>query len=206
MSKNRVYQTLFLLSIFISSSYFADTYVDTFGRTYSYYKSVPYRSVARVTYHKTFSNIYLDDGSVWCAQGYLSKDEVLNWYVNDPIVIYPSEGGIHSEGYYLFNERSQTKAYVDISCSSRAGDLTYLSLIAIDYGNNIITVQDGYGQQMNFEVGSEHVYKLSSWNKNDCIILGWNKDIYTRNELYFPYILINTNAVDHVDCESIQFT
>lgn len=184
----------------------ADIYVDSFGKTYHYSKTVPYRTVARVTYHNSFANIYLDDGSVWYTEGYFSKEDVCTWLINDPIVIYPSDKGIHPEDYYLYNERTGTRAYVDISCPSAPGDVTYLSLLTIDYTTNMITLQDGFGTLYNYEVGSGHMYKLSNWGTNDCIILGWNKDLYSYNDLYFPYILINMNKLEHIDCEYVEYT
>jgi hypothetical protein len=196
------FAAIFLNPFFVS----ADTYVDHYGRSFTYNKSVPYRAVTRVTNHHSFTNIYLDDGSVWRATGPFSCNEANTWFVNDPVIIYKCNSVFHPEDYYLYNERSGQCAYVNISCSSSIGDVTYLSLNTISYFDNLVSLCDGIGNLYYYQIATEDMYKLSSWSLNDCVILGWNKDKYTGSELYFPYILINTNTNESVIAEYIQYT
>jgi hypothetical protein len=206
MLKNHFFKCLFILSSSHSFFCFADLYVDSFGKSYQYSRSVPYRAISKVNNHQDFSTITLDDGSTWRAAGHFSKKEVLHWNVNDPVIIYPSSGRVHKEGYCLYNERLNTKAYTDISSLSKDCDVTHLSLISIDTSQNLITLQDGLGSKVNFEVEGSQTQILNNWSVNDSIILGWNSDLKKTEDLYFPYILINVNQVNHIDCEYVDFT
>lgn len=188
----------------------ADIYVDRFGREFTYNKSVPYRYITRVTQHKNFTNIYLDDGSVWRAEEASSEKEASRWLVNDPVILYPNDSIIHSifhnEDYYIYNERLNSCAYANISCSPTPNDLTHLQIVEISYVNNVITVVNGVGDNFYFQISNNHINKVSTWLVSDSIILGWNKDLWTGSDLDFPYILINTNTSEFINSEFINYS
>jgi hypothetical protein len=171
--------------------------------TTSYYDSIPYKYVARVTCHKAFTNLYLNDGTVFRINDCNSSAQVCKWYINDPVIIYPNHSLFHSEDYYLYNENSKGCAYGNISCSPNANDLNYFQIVEISYSNNVITLVNGTQTRFYFEVSPEHIYKVSSWLVQDCLILGWDQDTWGYNT--FPYILINTNKNEYVNSKYLQY-
>ena len=184
----------------------ADVHVNRYGQTFTYNKSIPYRYVARITEHDLFTNIYLDDGSVWRVEDSSSASESRRWYINDAVIIYPNHSIFHSEDYYLYNERLNGYAYTNLSCSPRVGDLTHLQIIEICYLDNVVTVQNGAGDLFYFEIAQNHIGNVSKWVVQDSIILGWNRDLWTGSDIDYPYILINTNTNEYVNSEFIQYS
>jgi hypothetical protein len=194
MLKNQLSKSLFLLTICLSVFGFSSAL-----RTYS--DKIPYRLVTGITYHKNFSNVYLDDGSIWATESY-SKNDVLNWSVNDSVVLLTS--GYSS--YKLYNESLNQDAYVKISVPSTAGYNTCLQLISIDLTNRIFTVQDGSGMQFYFEYSSSaSTYGLANWCVGDCIFMAANQPVYKFRSSYgpgsFPFTLVNMNRIDRMNVD-----
>jgi hypothetical protein len=177
----------------------------TYSPTFTYNRAIPYRYVARVTTHKTFTNLYLDDGTVFRIDGVDSSREVCRWFINDPVIIYPNKSVFHGEDYYVYNERLNGYAYGNISCSPNAHDLSYLQIVEICYTNNVVTVVNGAQNRFYFEISPAHIHKVSSWLVQDCLVLGWNQDLWTGSDINYPYILINTNRNEYVNSEYVLY-
>ena len=187
------------------SSLFSDVYVDSFGNSYTYCEKTPFRFISRVCSHDGFINVYLDNGTVWRASGFFSKKEALTWKINDACVIYQNTNMAHKESFYIYNSDTTGSCYVDISCSAKLDDQTYLTFKALDYNDNIMTMQNGHGLLFYYQVSYNDIDIISTWNSCDCIVLGSNQNLLTEQASSFPYILINTNTNQYVRAEHMQY-
>lgn len=130
--------------------------------------------------------VELEDGSLWSIYSgdrYLT----LNWLVTDDIVITPNWTWYSIFQYRLVNQ--QTGASVQASLTLGpiyAGFYTHW-IVAIDYYNNQICLEDG-------SVWSMSAFDTSITNKwliNDTIIIGVNDGVLSSTR---PNILINVNT------------
>jgi hypothetical protein len=200
MLKKTLLSTAFCLAV-ISSGFAqaAPAYVlpvayatPVYTETWTYDSTAYYqRFTSRITHHKGFSNVYLDDGSVWKIDSSYDKREIQKWAVTDTLYLYKSPYS-YSSSYQLHNINRDTSVDVDISCSSSPASFLYIEVAAIDIAEGIITLLDNVGYYYYMEIHSDKISSMNKWSIGDCVVLGWNKP-NSWDSAPYVYTLINTN-------------
>jgi len=159
----------------------------------------PYRIITYIDPRGT--SVELDDGATWTIVGKTSAKTVQGWRENDSIVIHPTMyefwGGT---SFYLYNERTKTSAYSDLSSKGPLiGQHTHIIITDINLNYGQITTTDATGRSNIWTIDSSDLQKLNNWNINQTIILGFNENCYAGWLSNHSYILINVEKYDYIE-------
>lgn len=150
----------------------------------------PYRLLSFIDYNGAY--VDLDDGSSWIMQGTSSQTAVKNWRNSDSVIIYPTFSPYWSGArYYLFNERTRTSAYVELSKGPIAGRSTCIEILQIDPSRRELVVMNGEGQTAVWTVATEDIEIVKTWKPRQAIILAFYENCYAGWFSTYSYIAIN---------------
>ncbi|MCH9624231.1 MAG: hypothetical protein S4CHLAM27_06090 [Chlamydiia bacterium] len=169
-------------------AYATPVYTDTWTYDTSAYFN---RYTTRITNHKGFSNVYLDDGSVWKIDFTYDQKEIQKWTTADTLYLYKSPYS-YSSTYELHNLNRNTCVDAEISCSSDPALTFYIEISAIHTAEGVVTLFDLFGNAYDMEIHTNDLHSVSNWSIGDCIVFGWNKPSAWDSTPY-TYTLINMN-------------
>lgn len=162
--------------------------------SWTYDQTTPYHFTTRITRHKGFSNVYLEDGSVWKIEYSSDEKEVEKWLFTDALYLYKSPYSFSST-YQLHNTRRNTSVDAVIACSSDPLFTSYVEITAINTVEGVVTLFDYAGNGCDMEVPNSEVYLLKKWSIGDCIVLGWNKpSSWDSNPYHLTLINMNKSS------------
>ncbi len=158
---------------------------------------VPYRILSNKD--PQGKSVEMDDGSIWVIYGSDSSLNVMNWRINDPIVIHPTLWPKWAGArFFIYNERVRSSAYAELSLGPFKNRSSHIQISGIDYFYGQISVIDGVGRSTNWSIYMEDIKKLQSWQCGQTVIIGFNENCYAGWFSAYSYILINTEKNDFI--------
>lgn len=133
--------------------------------------------------------IETEDGSIWAVapnDSYIA----LNWFPTDLIVVTPNHSLFSSYYYRLTNQNTGGSIAVNLYLGPIYNGLYTHWIMAIDYYNNVVYLNDGSVWNMSFFDGSV----VGKWLVNDTVIIGVNDGWLSSSS---PNILINVNMLNY---------
>lgn len=145
------------------------------------------------------ATVELDDQSIWRVEGGESRDNVLSWRVNDPLVIYPVTWTLFTgTRFFIYNERTRNSANAEISLGPVIGGPCNNRIIYIDYSYGEVRLQDGRGNVSIWHVDYKDLYQIQTWQPYQSVILGSNDTWPANWGSNCNYILLNIEANDYI--------
>ncbi|ADI38236.1 hypothetical protein [Waddlia chondrophila] len=133
--------------------------------------------------------VQLEDGSIWIVS---SEDryQTFDWMTGDTIVIVPNHTWFSSYNYCLVNLNTGAKVKVNLSLGPIYNGIYTHWILAIDYSNREVYLEDGSVWKMSWWDSSI----VNQWLPNDTVIIGINDGWFSGSN---PNMLINVNMNDH---------
>jgi len=133
--------------------------------------------------------LWTEDGSIWKIA---PSDEsvALNWYPTDLLIITPNHSWFSSYGFKFTNQNTGESILADLVLGPiYNGPYTHW-IVAIDYYDNRIYLEDGSV----WEMSSFDDSTVSLWVVNDTVVIGVNDGWLSSSN---PNILINVNMLNY---------
>lgn len=137
----------------------------------------------------TGETIEFADGSVWIVN---ARDayKTANWLLSDLIVVTPNRSWFSSYNFRLTNQDTGVSVQANLSLGPIYNSSCTHWIIAIDYYNHIIYLEDGSTWSMSYCDDST----IKKWVINDTVIIGINDGWQSYSK---PNILINVNMLNY---------
>lgn len=130
--------------------------------------------------------VELEDGSIWVVSSD-HRYRTLDWMTSDVIVITPNHDWFSSYNYRLININTGASVKVNLALGPIYNGYFTHWIIAIDYLNRDICLEDGSV----WKISSVDSSAMNKWLPNDTVIMGINDGWYSGSN---PNILINVNV------------
>lgn len=155
------------------------------GYYYNSHEGAYHRAVA-VSYYG--DQVTLEDGSLWNVSSW-DAWKTLNWYTTDTILVMQNKWMFSSYKFMLVNQNTGKEVEVNLALGPYyLGAYTHW-IVAIDYYNSQIILEDNSVWDMNFFDSSI----INKWLINDTVIIGVNESGSSLR----PNILINVNVLNY---------
>ncbi len=132
--------------------------------------------------------VELEDGSIWSVSSG-DRHKTLDWMTGDVIIIIPNHSWFSSYDYRLVNLNTGAKVKVNLSLGPIYNGIYTHWILAIDYNNREICLEDGSVWKMSWWDSSI----VNQWLPNDTVIIGINDGWFSGGN---PNMLINVNMND----------
>lgn len=133
--------------------------------------------------------VTLEDGSEWIVK-YSNRYKTLDWLATDSIIVLPNHAWFSSHYFRLVNQMTGADIEVNLYKGPIYNGVYSHWIIAIDYYNCEIMLEDG----TLWKVSSGEWSTMKKWLVNDTVILGINDSWFSSK----PNILINVNMLNYV--------
>lgn len=152
---------------------------------YNSHEGAYHRAVA-VSYYG--DQVTLEDGSVWNVSSW-DAWKTLNWYTTDTILVMQNKWLFSSYKFMLVNQNTGKEVEVNLALGPYYLGVYTHWIVAIDYYNSQIILEDNSVWDMNFFDSSI----INKWLVNDTVIIGINESGSSLR----PNILINVNVLNY---------
>lgn len=134
--------------------------------------------------------IRLEDGSEWAVR-YSDRNNTLDWYTSDRLIITPNHDWFSSYDYRINNESTGAVVRVNLITAPYYNGVFTHWIVAIDYTHKQVCLEDGSVWSISVWDGAE----LSRMALEDTIIIGTNDSWFKSSR---PNILINVDTLEFV--------
>lgn len=155
-------------------------------------QEIPYRTIKEISPKNGSTTIILDDGSRWETNGFFSKKEAAVMKKNDFVILYPESTHSKKERFYIYNDLTHGKCYVNIAMDVPLQTINSFTLVS--FCSESVCVKNQKGDKFSFYVDSHYFPLVDNWDKKDVISLGKNN----KNEDIYPYILVNITKDQYI--------